>query len=163
MSYYSSLLVTISIVGVLFIIIHQLFKKKNTRLFIISICALMLIVTYLHKYFYSIDLLASKGDGNENELLYLIVLFIFMILGMVSQYLFSRFNQPKKDRSDFDWGIFIAPIFTSPIVFIPLYTIISNSSIDSSNFDSAKYMIFLVAFENGFFWKGFLDNQKRLK
>ena len=88
-------------------------------------------------------------------------LFVFMVLGMFAQYLFGRFTLPKRERKEFDWGVFIAPVFASPLVFVPLLAALQNADIDLAHLTAPRMMVFLVAFENGFFWKGYFDRQRQ--
>jgi hypothetical protein len=53
------------------------------------------------------------------------------------------------------------PVLASPIVFIPLLASLQNADPDLSRIDVPGFMIFVVAFENGFFWKEYFDNRKR--
>ena len=86
-------------------------------------------------------------------------------MGMIAQYLYSWLGQPpsKRKTKRFDMGLFIAPIFTSPIVFIPLLAALQNAVVDLQNLTTPKMMLFLVAFENGFFWKEYFDHRQELK
>ena len=56
--------------------------------------------------------------------------------------------------------VFLMPIFASPIVFIPLLTITSDVAMGGGAFTKSKLMVYLVAFQNGFFWKGFFDKAR---
>jgi hypothetical protein len=53
------------------------------------------------------------------------------------------------------------PIFASPIVFIPLLTLTTDEALAGGAFTRAKLMVYLVAFQNGFFWRNFFE-QRRL-
>ena len=55
----------------------------------------------------------------------------------------------------------LAPVLASPIIFIPLLASQQNADLDLSRFDIPRFMIFLVAFENGFFWREYFDNRKK--
>jgi hypothetical protein len=77
---------------------------------------------------------------------------------MLSQYLYARFTTPAGQRPPFDWGSFIAPIFVSPIIFVPLCSTLGVGE----HADTGQYMIFLIAFENGFFFKGYFDQRSRV-
>jgi hypothetical protein len=54
---------------------------------------------------------------------------------------------------------FLMPIFASPIVFIPLLTLTSEVAMGGA-FTRPKLMVYLVAFQNGFFWKSFFEQRK---
>jgi hypothetical protein len=102
----------------------------------------------------------TAAKGTSDELVMSLALFICMVLGMLSQHLYDRFGRSKANRSPWDWGTLLAPIFVSPIVYIPLLASFESSGLNLSNFTSARLMIFLVAFQNGFFWKDFFDRKK---
>jgi hypothetical protein len=55
---------------------------------------------------------------------------------------------------------FVAPILVSPIVFIPLFTMFADIDF-AGPFTSAKFMIYLVAFQNGFFWRSFFEERMK--
>ena len=82
-----------------------------------------------------------------------------MLLGMIAHYGYTQAERRKK-RFTFEPMSFFMPIFASPIVFIPLLAIMSDVS-DGGAFTHGKLMVYLVAFQNGFFWKSFFDQQKR--
>jgi hypothetical protein len=99
----------------------------------------------------------------QDEQLYLIIaLYLFMILGMLAHYGYTRFSQPAKIRKKFNLGYFLAPVLVSPIVFFPLLTILQSANIDVESLN-VKLMFFCIAFENGFFWKEFFDNRQEDK
>ncbi len=97
--------------------------------------------------------------GLQDDLVLWVALYLCMILGMFGHYAYRRFERPKRNRPRWDWGLFIAPVFASPMVFIPLATSFNNAGLDLKTLTSAKLMIFLVAFQNGFFWQAFFDRR----
>lgn len=103
----------------------------------------------------------SKGVGENNEIYFVIILYIFMLLGMLANYFYNRFSKPKTNRESFDIGLFIAPIFASPIIFIPLLASLQTADIELSNLTTTKLMVFIVSFQNGFFWKEYFDNRNK--
>src|SRR3972149_4068880 len=71
-------------------------------------------------------------------------LFFWMILGMVSNYLYELF------RSNKGWDAvqlqdLLLPFFVSPIVFYSMWSIASGQQV--------AFVYGLVAFQNGFFWQ----------
>jgi len=90
-----------------------------------------------------------------------LLLYICMLAGMAANHLYGWLSGPKPTRRPFDIGTFLAPMLVSPIVFIPLWVAFQSSSIDPTNLAAPKLMIFLVTFENGFFWKAFFDGRRR--
>jgi hypothetical protein len=51
------------------------------------------------------------------------------------------------------------PIFASPIVFVPLLTLTTDVA-SGGVLGDGKLMVYLVAFQNGFFWKGFFEQRR---
>jgi hypothetical protein len=102
--------------------------------------------------------IASKGE-QPNQAGFVVVLYLCMFLGMVCHYFYSRFLKAKGEREPFDWGNFLVPIFASPIVFVPLLGAFQNADVDLTNLTMPKFMVFFVAFQNGFFWKEVVDNR----
>ena len=86
----------------------------------------------------------------------LIALFVCMLAGMLAQYVYGRLSRPKGSRPPFDFGLFFAPALISPIIFLPLYFGM-RTTWDTG---STKYLAFLVAYENGFFFKNTFDQRR---
>ena len=80
-----------------------------------------------------------------------------MLLGMMAEHGYSQVEHHKQVKLD---ASLLMPIFASPIVFIPLLTLTSDLG-DGGAFTRAKIMVYLVAFQNGFFWKTFFEQQRQ--
>lgn len=102
-----------------------------------------------------------RGES-EDELWLLAALYVSLLAGMLALHFYNRFSLPKRRRPKFDLGLFLAPIFASPIVFIPLYAMIQAVGVDLYHEHGARIMLFLVAFENGFFWKLIFDQRQQV-
>ena len=153
-------IVSVSLAALLVLAIIHYFRYKNSLQLVLHLVILGVVVFPLVTY--------VRGDGatargNGLNIYVVIVLYLFMLLGMLSQYLYHHFSIPKQKRKkrEFDFGLFIAPVFASPIVFIPIITAFQHANIDFTDFQMVKVSIFLVAFQNGFFWKEFFDNQRK--
>ena len=85
--------------------------------------------------------------------------YLSMLLGMIAQYFYKQAERGDKAFS-FAPLEFMMPIFASPIVFIPLLTITEEMAL-SGAFTKAKLIMYLVAFQNGFFWKSFFDQRQK--
>lgn len=96
-------------------------------------------------------------DGLD-ETAAIVLCYLAMVLGMAAQYFFAQAERGNK-TFEFDWLTFLMPIFASPIVFIPLLTLTSEVAIGGA-FTRAKLMVYLVAFQNGFFWKSYFEKRK---
>jgi hypothetical protein len=104
--------------------------------------------------------LKARGE-EETEWALIASLYAVMVLGMLAHYGYERFQRPLRRRTRFDGGALLAPIFVSPIVFLPLASILESTT--SVQAIAPRLMLFLVAFENGFFWREFFDNRSRTR
>ena len=73
--------------------------------------------------------------------------FAFMLFGMAGQYMWGL-----KNKSEFNAYEFLKPLWVSLIVFSPFWNSLSVQGIN--------YAAVAAAYQNGFFWKIVLDNQK---
>ncbi len=128
---------------------------RSTGLALSAIVILAFLLNRLFGYPFSPTVVAKSP---RNDLILALALYICMLAGMMCQFLFRRFSLPRRRRGKWDLGLFLAPIFASPVVFIPLLAAFSNADIRLENLPGPRLMVFLVAFQNGFFWKEFFDN-----
>ncbi len=98
----------------------------------------------------------SRGSG---ETAALIISYVSMVLGMMAHYVYAKAERGDT-RLTIEWLPFLMPILASPIVFIPLVSIAGEVSSTGDIFERAKLMVYLVAFQNGFFWKHFFDQRR---
>jgi hypothetical protein len=71
-------------------------------------------------------------------------LWLWMILGMASNYLWDLFRDNKSWR-DISWRGLFMPVFVAPIVFFSIWSIWKG--------DEVSLTLPLIAFQNGFFWQ----------
>ena len=125
---------------------------------------LVTLVGYLAIIWYAFDFRAqfselAKGEVPRPNVLPLVVaLYLFMVVGMAAEYLY-RFLDANPGDSKFDWRTFAKPFVVSPLVFVPLAASLQNAKVDLSHFDIPLLMLFLVAFENGFLWRGYFTRK----
>ena len=163
MSSLMTLLLSLSLVALAATAIYRFIQTKNRRPLLAQMLALLLVFAFLRALFdFPAPPPASKGEGQQ-EMYLIIVLYACMLLGMLAQYGYGRFSLPRKKCKPFDLGLFFAPVFTSPIIFIPLLAALQNAEIDLTRLDAPRFMAFLVAFENGFFWKEYFDHRREEK
>ena len=161
MSTFMMVLTLVSLAGLLVISVYRFTKLKNRRCLIIQLLIISICLGALYFFWWSPE---PTGKTTETSNVYfVIVLYLFMLLGMLVHYVYTRFTQPKQEREKFDWGLFIAPVFASPIVFIPLLAALQNAEIDLQHLTTTRMMVFSVAFENGFFWKEYFDHRRKEK
>jgi hypothetical protein len=94
-----------------------------------------------------------------NEVVSVAVCYVSMLVGMMAEYVYAQAEKGRRTLS-FVPMTFVMPILASPIVFIPLLTIAGEAA-TGGVLSRAKVMIYLVAFQNGFFWKSFFDQRRR--
>ena len=83
------------------------------------------------------------------------LLFVVMIFGMMAEYFYSH------GFGKIDWSGFAKPFFASPIVFLPLVAANERAMTGLEVFEMGDLMLFLVAFQNGFFWKMVFERQQQ--
>ncbi len=142
----------LALAGVLF---YRDYKDRSGKGFILHAVILLACVAFLWRFF---GFLTPEpvARGDNNEVYFIIVLYVIMVLGMLASYAFQHFSKEKAERKEWDFGLFLAPVFVSPVIFIPLLTAFQHA--DS---DSPRMMMFLVAFQNGFLWKEYFDHKRK--
>jgi hypothetical protein len=150
------------IAGLIAVTARLAHQSREWRPFGMSLVALAVFSVFLNRWFGFPfpNPLVNKGS---NDLKLAGAMAFSMITGMFFQYLFSHFERPERYRPKWDWGCFIAPVFASPIIFIPLAGAFSSADVDLTlnRMTLPRLMIFLVAFENGFFWKAYFDLRRK--
>jgi hypothetical protein len=158
-----NLVISFCVVGIIALSARWARKTGEWRSFWIGLLALVIFVVFLNRSFgfpFASSVVEKAGD---HELLLAGAMGLCMIGGMFAQYLYRYFERPLRHRQKWDWGCFVAPMFASPIVFIPLAAAFQNVDIDltNPNLKLPQLMVFLVAFENGFFWKEHYDQKRK--
>ncbi len=154
----SKLLTTILIVsyiGFLFGVLYRYVVSRKPGHLIISLVFLIILFIFLNLAFGFPRIIETK-DAVE-EVISIVLCYIFMLLGMVAQYFYIQAESGHK-KIKFELLPFLMPIFASPIVFIPLLTLLENIH-STGAFSKSKLMIYLIGFQNGFFWKTIFKKQ----
>jgi hypothetical protein len=155
-----SVLITVSMAGLLLVSARWARKTGEWRMLIALAIAIAAFVLFLNRQFgYPGTRIVAMGP--REDLALWMALYLCMLVGMFAQYSYRHFDRPRRNRARWDWGLFLAPVFASPLVFIPLATSFSSAGLDLKSLTAAKFMIFLVAFQNGFFWKEFFDMKRK--
>jgi hypothetical protein len=128
--------------------------NRRRRLALSAALAATAVGVYVHTPASEIE---TKGGAQDA----IAVAFCYasMVLGMAAQYCYRQAEGGAK-RLRFRAAEFMMPIFASPIVFIPLLGIASEAAM-SGPFTHARLMVYLVAFQNGFFWKNFFEERRQ--
>ncbi len=141
----------LSLIGLLVLALSSYAKNKNIRHLVLYVALLAACGGTYALLFQSEPRVQSKGP-HSSEVRLVAILYAFMLAGIISNSCYSFLMKAQHNRR-FDLGKFLAPIFISPIVFIPLLAAFQSTDIDLANLTLPKYMVFFVAFENGFLWK----------
>lgn len=149
-------IVTVSLIGLIGGVAYFELRRWQTRGFLAS--AVLVAIALAVFRFAMPDSLETKG-GAADETIAVVFCYLAMLLGMVAEYFYEQGEHGRR-RFRFEPIKFLMPVFASPIVFIPLLTITSEMSIGGA-FTKAKLMVYLVAFQNGFFWKSFFEQSRQ--
>jgi peptidoglycan/LPS O-acetylase OafA/YrhL len=95
----------------------------------------------------------TKGPIEPTRWPFVAITYLSMTIGMIAQYFFYN------EDSLFTFRSMIKPVLASPIVFIPLIASYTDQPHDLANFRLSDFMIILISFQNGFFWKLIFDLQ----
>jgi hypothetical protein len=102
----------------------------------------------------------TQTRSSTDEVIVAVIAYFAMVLGMIAQYFYVQ-AEGGATRVKFEWLPFLMPLLASPIIFIPLVSIAVDAG-GGGAFTRQKLMVYLVAFQNGFFWKQVFD-QRRVK
>jgi len=155
-----NLLTGLSLIGFLAILGFQAWRDNSWKAFLFEFGGLAAFTLLLNALFGFPFPQTLAGKGATQEWVLAIALYGCMVAGMFSQYIYRVL---EKQQPIFTWRGFVAPLFASPIVFIPLLASFEGTGIDVRNTPSPRLMIFLVAFQNGFFWKEYFDSRRKGK
>ena len=155
-----TVVVAVSALLLLFWIASQ-FRSSTRR--IPDALALLVLLLYLALLHFAFGFPSpptdfAKGGADTDVGPVVLALFIFMLLGMGAEYLY-HYLDAKPEGTKFDWRSFVKPFLVSPLVFVPLAASLQNAKVDLSRFDIPLLMLFLVAFENGFLWRGYFTRK----
>jgi hypothetical protein len=149
----SILLVSGTAFGV--ILLYLAARTRRPRVIILT----LLVLAVAGWIVYSVSPASTVTRGEEDTGATLIISYVAMVLGMVAHYMYAQGQKGAKTLT-FEWLPFLMPILASPIVFIPLVSLAGEVPAVGGAFTHAKVMVYLVAFQNGFFWKHFFEQQR---
>jgi len=147
-------IVVISIMVSVGLSLYSFFRRRALSKLLVEVSSILLVAWLLHAAFGFPAATEAIAKGVPSQQLWSVVgLYLAMSTGMLAQHLYGRFMKAPSARPKFNLGSFIAPLFVSPIVFIPLFA--SLQTVEPR--EQASLMALLVAFENGFFFKNYVD------
>jgi len=133
-------ILAIVVVSYFIYLIFDLATTKRYKYNAIQLLVLALFVTFLNiKTGFPFP---KVSFGSVSSELTFLLMFVFIIVGMVSNHLF--FNEKL------NLGKCLKPILVSPMILLPLYSLIDGiETLESMKTAS----LCLIAYQNGFFWK----------
>ena len=154
--------ITIAISATLLLagIIWRQYRSPDWLKLILHLIALALYLLLLRLLFGfpALDTEYSKG-ANDGFLALALAMYVCMLAGMAAEYVYHYFDAPRSKSRKFEIGTFVKPFLVSPLVFMPLAGSLQSANLDLSHFDAPRLMVFLVAFENGFLWRGYFSRK----
>jgi hypothetical protein len=121
---------------------------------LVGAAALAIVLWGIYSTTFPSRAVQTRGDA---EIAVLVISYVSMVLGMMAHFVYEKSEQGAT-RLTIEWLPLLAPVLVSPIVFIPLVTIAGE--VDGGALSRAAMMVYLVAFQNGFFWKHFFDQRR---
>lgn len=151
MSELFALILTVSLALLVLDLAYRVFTKGSRLL------PTALVVAGAAWVVYALVPEAMQTRGASDEIVSIVFCYMSMVLGMMAEYGYAQAERGRR-KLEFDLMSFLMPIFASPIVFIPLLTLTSEVAVGGA-FTRPKLMVYLVAFQNGFFWKSFFEQR----
>jgi len=150
----SGLLAVILTVSLALLVVHLIYRVFTKSAAVLPSALVVLVACWV---VYALAPRAMQTRGPGDEIVSIVFCYASMVFGMMAEYGYSQAERGNK-KIEFDFMSFMMPIFASPIVFIPLLTLTSEVAIGGA-FTRPKMMVYLVAFQNGFFWKSFFEQR----
>ena len=151
----SDLLAVILIFSLVLLVLELAYRVFTRRVGLLPRTLVVLAASWV---VYAVAPSAMQTRGASDEIVAIAICYMSMVFGMMAEYGYAQAERGNK-RLEFDIMSFMMPIFASPIVFIPLLTLTSEVAIGGA-FTRPKLMVYLVAFQNGFFWKSFFEQRR---
>ncbi len=144
--------IVLTFLGLLALILVRKSWPQNTQFIFVGLVIIVgiLVYTLVDLFILAPNGAIEKGIGNIfSKIPWLdIGLYLVMLLGMASKYLFDIIGDKPKKKLTFNKWQFIKPFLVSPIIFVTVYALVPENT--------SSLMIFVFAFQNGFFWQTLL-------
>lgn len=160
MSTIQNVLLTISLVVWVVLIVGELLRRKKTYLLSFGVQGiLILLIAYgLHRWFGYLNPIEIKGSYSISEKWTIIGLYISTILGIIAQHIsvqIKGLNDRGKQRK-IKWMPIVKPLAVSPIIFLAVLNQLTKMGAQNNTL-TAVITQFILAFQNGFFWKSVIE------
>jgi hypothetical protein len=134
---------------------HDLVRRRPRRI----LPSVLLLALSAAVYVFALPDRDLEAKGALQEGVAVALCYVSMVMGMIAQYFYKQAERGAT-KIRVEPLELLMPILASPIVFIPLLTITADMAF-SGAFTKAKLMVYLVSFQNGFFWKSFFDQRQK--
>ena len=143
--------IVLSIIGLLaLVLVKKDWQQKKQIIFICSIIILGALIYVLIDIFI---LQSQNGITKGNFFAKIpwleIGLYLIMLVGMASKYLFDVIGDKKRKKIKFNKWQFIKPFLVSPMIFGAVYAMIPETT--------SALLLLIFAYQNGFFWHTVLN------
>jgi hypothetical protein len=143
--------IVLSIIGLLaLVLVKKDWQQKKQIIFICSIIILGALIYVLIDIF----ILQSRNGITKGNFFAKIPwleigLYLIMLVGMASKYLFDVIGDKKRKKIKFNKWQFIKPFLVSPMIFGAVYAMIPETT--------SALLLLIFAYQNGFFWHTVLN------
>lgn len=151
----SDLLAVILVVSLVLLVVELAYRAFTKRGGLLPRTLIVLAAGWI---VYAVAPGVVQTRGASDEIVAIVICYLSMVFGMMAEYGYAQAERGNK-KLEFELMSFLMPIFASPIVFIPLLTLTSEVAMGGA-FTRPKLMVYLVAFQNGFFWKSFFEQRR---
>jgi len=154
-----NVLITISLACWLVIVAFELFFHKRKLLSLgIHFIFIGISAYVLNRYFGYFNTIVYKGGAGISEGWILFWLYVFTILGILGHHVFIQIKSVKKagKQPKLIWLPLIKPLIISPIIFLAVLNQLKQLGANS-NALTPVITQFILAFQNGFFWKTVIE------
>jgi hypothetical protein len=131
------------------------------RLSKVQIIGTVFILRYYFGYFNTVE---EKGGIIIPEYWTLGGLYVSTLIGIVGHHVFIQIRglEEKKKKTKIKWMPVIKPLIISPIIFLAVMNQLSEMGVKGEGL-KANIMQFILAFQNGFFWKTIFEQLEHKK
>ena len=167
MSSIQNIFITLSLICWLGVIILEAIYKQNNKKHVRVVIQILLIVVsifVLHNYFGYFNTIQDKGSLPIPEHWTLLGLYVSTIIGIVGHHIFIQIKgvEERKRKTNIKWMPLIKPLIISPIIFLAVMNQLEQIGMQAEGLKS-NIMQFILAFQNGFFWKTIFEQLERKK
>lgn len=167
MSNIQNIFVSFSLICWFLAAVFEVTRIQNTKRhakFIIQILLIVIVVVILHRYFGYFNTIEEKSGMIIPEYWTLFGLYISTVFGIAGHHIFIQIRgiEERKRKAKIKWRPLIKPLIISPIIFLAVMNQLEQIGGGGEGL-KANIMQFILAFQNGFFWKTIFEQLEHKK